>query len=105
MSKRLLALVLLALPLGCARKAPGPMECHELALRVAGLPVPLAPQQRIDPRIQRALEEVTLRCLTTPYDRELLACVRSGLETRGCFAAFQQRHPERVQRTLPRPAP
>jgi hypothetical protein len=97
--------LLLSLLSGCARKAPGPMECHAFARRVLGLPPSAGliadAERRVDRRVQMAVEELTVSCLTTPFDRELVACTESGAGLRGCFAAFQARHPERAARALP----
>jgi hypothetical protein len=84
----------------CQRKAPGPSECHEFALRATG--VRSGALVRADPRLRLVVEELTLRCLTTPYDRELVACAQGPGDLRGCFAAFQTRHPERAARALPK---
>jgi hypothetical protein len=35
--------------------------------------------------------EATTECLTTPYDRELLACVDRGAPATLCFRSFAQR--------------
>jgi len=85
---------------GCQRKAPGPRECHEFALRATG--VSSEALVRADPRLRLVVDELTLRCLTTPYDRELLACAGGPADLRACFAAFQARHPERAARALPK---
>ncbi len=96
------AAVGMSMLLGCARKAPGPTECHGFALRVAGVPSASREQElALTPLVRKAIEEVTVRCLTTPYDRELLACVEGGRDVRGCFAAFRARHPERVRSSAP----
>ena len=91
----------------CARKAPGPMECHQVSLRIVGLPAQLSmeAESRLDPRTRQAIQELTVRCLTTPFDREFVACVESGVDSRSCFAGFRERHPERVARSQPRRAP
>jgi hypothetical protein len=82
----------------CQRKAPGPVECHEFALRAAGVRSDAI--ERIDPRLRRVVEDITVRCLTTPFDRELLTCARDPADLRPCFAEFQTRHPERAGREL-----
>jgi hypothetical protein len=95
------AVVLLATTLAlsaCQRKAPGPVECHEFALRAAG--VRSESIARVDPRLRRMVEDITVRCLTTPFDRQLLTCARDPADLRPCFAEFQARHPERAEREL-----
>lgn len=101
--RTLWAAVALAALVSCRREAPGPAECHEFALRTVGVPAAADPR-RLEPRVLAAVEELTVRCLTTPYDRELLACAAGPVELRACFAAFQRRHPDRAERALPRPA-
>jgi hypothetical protein len=75
---------------GCARRAPGPEECHELALAWV-----LGPRARAMQSFGRAAEEAildrTTECLTTPYDRELVQCVTTGVPARRCVGAFESR--------------
>jgi hypothetical protein len=94
-----LALAIALFVPSCRRQAPGPAECHAFALRAAGIRSEAIAEA--DPRLRQVVEEMTVRCLTTPFDRELLACARDPSVLRPCFAAFQARHPERAQRSLP----
>ena len=96
---RALVLSVVLLIAGCARKAPGPAECNAFAERAAGIPPNTAPAE-VEPRLRAAVEELTVRCLTTPYDRELLRCAETG-PLRACFSAFAVRHPDRAERALP----
>jgi len=73
---------------GCRRKAPGPEECREFALRAYGV--------RSEAEIQREatleqVDDLTTECLVTPYDRELLACVAQGGATGRCLGQFSAR--------------
>ncbi len=84
---------------GCARRAPGPDECHDFATRlVQGRPRIVGSRRGIpivitDPNVpEDDVLEATTECLTTPYDRELLACVDKGAPATLCFRAFAQRH-------------
>jgi hypothetical protein len=73
---------------GCERKAPGPRECVTFSYEVLGV----TPRQvQTSGRVKSAVDELTAECLTTPYDRALLDCVRSGNAPRGCYAAFRAR--------------
>ncbi|HEY4156975.1 MAG TPA: hypothetical protein VGM29_02715 [Polyangiaceae bacterium] len=86
-------LCILALP-SCERKAPGPFDCQNFAEKVLGA-------ERGDPRLtpiaEQRLDDLTLQCLTTPYDRQLIECVqRTGLG-HACFVEFRRR----TGRTLP----
>jgi hypothetical protein len=83
---------------GCARKAPGPEECHELArVWVAKERTPRTTRFGtlvLEPSTDTVLERTT-ECLTMPYDRELVQCIEEGLPPRGCYAAFQARKSKR----------
>lgn len=77
---------------GCARKLPGPAECRAFALASIGVepetPASLLAQDR---RLEARAEEVTRRCLTTPWDYQLLNCLGSGGSSRICLAHFEAR--------------
>ena len=87
----------------CQRKAPGPEECHDLAVRwvnsvrfgggagLRGRRIRLAPDDD-------AVLERTTKCLTTPYDRELVECVRASGEILQCYRAFEARHGDALTR-------
>jgi hypothetical protein len=79
--------------LACSREAPGPRECQEFSLRVVGV---VDARSLARPDVKAAVDAWTERCLTTPYDRELLACVARG--EAGCYRAFAARHPARAER-------
>jgi hypothetical protein len=92
------------LAVACQRKAPGPEECHDLAVRwvksvrwgaAAG---PRGRRARLLPDEDAVLERTTV-CLTTPYDRELVDCVRARGDIVQCYEAFEGRH--RVGLTQP----
>lgn len=71
---------------GCARKAPGPEECHAFAVRWATLSAArihrLAPGMESAPLDEDAMEQAiyskTLECLGTPYERAFVECVLNG---------------------------
>jgi hypothetical protein len=92
-----LALISALAAIACTRQAPGPAECQRFAFEVVGVG-----DQRLlaIPRVKDAVDEWTVRCLTTPYDRELLRCVERGEQA--CMRGFAARHPERVARDLRR---
>jgi hypothetical protein len=74
--------------LACERKAPGPSECADYAeafVRDALYDEPLTPE------IQSKIDAVTQLCLTTPYDRDLIACAQSTKRARACFDLYKQR--------------
>jgi len=84
---------------GCARKAPGPLECERFSHRLFGI---RDGRQLAVPVLRDRVNQITVRCITTPYDRELLDCVEGGLASGDvCMAAFRVRHPERVARDMP----
>jgi hypothetical protein len=72
----------------CERKAPGPHECRRFALQALGLPEQPPP---LPPRVQAAVDELTVRCITTPFDRQLTRCVDEGRGARRCLAEFERR--------------
>jgi hypothetical protein len=88
-----LALVLPALASACHRKAPGPQECLEFAYRALGV---RSEAELQIPGVLKRVDDLTTECLVTPFDRELLACVEQGLDTRVCLRDFDQRHPAHV---------
>lgn len=85
------------LAVACQRKAPGPEECHDLAVRWVGS---VRWGSGVGPRGRRTrvvtdddvVLERTTACLTTPYDRELIECVRAGRAIVQCYEAFEARH-------------
>ncbi len=85
---RAVGTLLLLLLTACTRKAPGPAECRQLATRMVGV---REARQLEDPRVRSAVDQITVDCLTTPFDRQLLACVESGADARACVLAFRQR--------------
>lgn len=89
----LAAVVVAALSsLGCRRKAPGPVECREFALEVAGQNGARARASGAE--LKSEVDELTRECLVTPYDRELLRCVTESGRLRACRAAFALRRRE-----------
>jgi hypothetical protein len=78
------ALALIAL--GCERAAPGPDECVAFAetwLRAR------RPATRLE--ADTAFDELVRRCLTEPYDRDLVACVVGGQNPDRCRVDYARR--------------
>ena len=77
---------------GCARKLPGPAECRAVALASIGVEqdTPASALAR-QPRLATQAEEVTQRCLTTPWDYQLLNCLGTGGSSRVCLTRFEAR--------------
>jgi len=83
----LVALVVLPLSIaGCQRRAPGPWECDLHARRVVKSVGPLPSSQAA-----QAYQSEISRCLTTPYDRELVRCVEERGPSRHCYQEFERR--------------
>jgi hypothetical protein len=76
------------LMLSCERKAPGPAECLRFAEEAVSMS---ADNPLVQSRAEQEVDEETRRCLTTPYDRALLACVERTRQGRACFAEFKLR--------------
>ena len=72
----------------CERKAPGPEECAWFAEAFVGT---ARDDEHTTLREQAAIDDVTQLCLTTPYDRELIACSQSTKRARACFDAYKVR--------------
>jgi hypothetical protein len=103
-ARALVAAVALAVAPGCQRKAPGPLECERAALFLTGVP---DPRLLRDPEIKDMVDQRTVECLTTPYDRALLDCFEQTGAAKACYLEFQMRHhirtPARRRRPLPGP--
>ncbi len=84
----LLGLLLIA---SCERRAPGPEECVKFAEAALGV---REEQVLRSPRLKRAFDELVVKCLTTPYDRELVDCVNGGRRPRQCLHEFMLRRAE-----------
>jgi hypothetical protein len=66
---------------GCARRAPGPEECLQLAETWSRSRLVFGEQTG-----EQAFEELTVRCLTQPFEREFVQCVNK----RGLLKACQR---------------
>jgi hypothetical protein len=73
---------------GCARRAPGPGECYDFARGLVGVPKRAV---TLPDEVASLVESEAVRCLTTPYDHELIACVSAGSSKRRCVAEFELR--------------
>jgi hypothetical protein len=71
----------------CERKAPGPDECVAFAVRAVGGGEVLMER----PELRARIDDLTQRCLTTPFDRKLLSCVQLTGNARACVAQFERR--------------
>lgn len=75
--------------LGCQRKAPGPEECRAYAYRAVGV---TRTEQLRRAEVRESVDDLTVKCLTTPYDRELLQCVEATGRVHACTRAFSARY-------------
>jgi hypothetical protein len=82
--RALAALGLLAL--GCQRALPGPDECVAFAESWLRARHPTTQLQA-----DAAFDELVRRCLTEPYDRELVACVVEGHNHERCRVDYVRR--------------
>lgn len=88
---RLLALLFIVLVsafvTACARKAPGPEECHAFAERwvqVEGVRLPRSRLFLPEDVVGEAVYLKTLECLSTPYERAFVECVVNTSTPRLC---------------------
>jgi hypothetical protein len=86
------ALLCLPVLLGCERKAPNQEQCLEFAMRVLGIN---DARLLAVPGVSERLDELVIKCLTTPYDKKLLACVKTRASTRSCIFEFEDRERRR----------
>ena len=77
---------LVAASLGCERKAPGPDECVAFAEAWMRARRPATPLDA-----DNAFDELVRRCLTEPYDRELVTCVVGGQNQERCRIDYARR--------------
>ena len=47
------------------------------------------------PAVKDKVDEVVVKCLTTPYDKELIRCVKLRATTRSCLLEFDAREQRR----------
>lgn len=85
---RAFALVAFALLSSCARKAPGPKECRQFALMASGA---RTYADLANPAVAEIVDNLTVECLVTPYDRELLRCATETGRVRACSLEFERR--------------
>jgi hypothetical protein len=72
--------------IACARTAPGPDECVAFAKSW------LAARPAASPLVtETAYEELVRRCLTEPYDRELVTCVVEARNHERCRVDYARR--------------
>jgi hypothetical protein len=77
---------------GCARRLPGPEECRAFALASVGVePGTPAVLVETQPALAARADEVTRKCLTTPWDYQLLGCLQNGGSQHLCLTRFAQR--------------
>ncbi len=85
---RTLLLAATALLAGCERKAPGPAECVAFAEQVLTRAANRAESAAL---LRARYEELVRQCLTTPFDRRMLACVDETGDYRHCRLYFELR--------------
>lgn len=47
------------------------------------------------PAVKEKVDEVVIKCLTTPYDKELIQCVKLRSNARSCLLEFEARERRR----------
>jgi hypothetical protein len=76
----------------CERKAPSPEQCQEFAMRGLGI----KDQRQLDlATVKDRFDAVVVKCLTTPYDKELLRCIQARSAAKSCILEFEAREERR----------
>ncbi len=70
-----LILLMVAPWTACTRKAPQPDDCLQAALRWHGVP-PGDQAVRLSPQGAQQVKQMTLDCVTKPYPRQYVSCVK-----------------------------
>ena len=89
---RAFALAAFVLLSSCARKAPGPEECRQFAQMASGA---RTYADLANPAVAEIVDNLTVECLVTPYDRELLRCATETGRVRACSLEFERRRRRR----------
>jgi hypothetical protein len=76
----------------CERQAPSSDECLDFAMR--GLRINDSRLLAV-PAVRDKVDEIVVKCLTTPYDKELIRCARTRSATQSCLYEFQARERQR----------
>ncbi len=82
------ALLALVAGVGCRGNLPTGADCETLALAAVRV---RTPRDLEDARVLRAVQKITLECVTTPYDREMVECVRRRSDYPSCAVEFKVR--------------
>jgi hypothetical protein len=64
---------LLVATTACRRKAPGPASCQALAMGLLGVDERMVATM---PQLHNVLNALIIECLTTPFDRAFVDCMR-----------------------------
>jgi hypothetical protein len=72
---------------GCESKLLSPTECETLALNVARVQA----RQLKNPEIRSFVEQLTDKCLTVPFDREMGECTRATGNLEYCLRGLGRR--------------
>ena len=78
--------------LGCERKAPSQEECLDYAM--ATLRINDARLLAV-PAVSDKLDELVVKCLTTPFDKQLIQCAKTRSSARSCLFEFEDRERRR----------
>jgi hypothetical protein len=81
-------LCVVALLPGCERKAPSQEQCLDFAMRALRI---TDPRLLAVPAVSDKLDELVVKCLTTPYDKKLLECIKTRSNSRSCVYEFEDR--------------
>ena len=90
---RLVALgTLLLFAPACERKAPSPNECLDYAM----LTLHINDQRLLAvAEVKDRVDSIVVKCLTTPFDKELIACTKRRAGSSSCLLEFRDREHKR----------
>jgi len=81
-------LCVVALLPSCERKAPSQEQCLDFAMRTLRI---TDPRLLAVPAVSEKLDELVVKCLTIPYDKQLIECVKTRSSARSCIYEFEDR--------------
>jgi hypothetical protein len=76
----------------CERKAPNQEQCLDFAMHMLAIN---DARLLAVPGVSEKLDALVVKCLTTPYDKQLIKCVKTRTSARSCIYEFEDRERQR----------